>query len=294
MMFKNTLILWIVGWSAICFGSDPVAIVNWGSLAHSKHHAQLQTFFAKEDNRYVHAARFITSRGIKKNIKDFAIYDTLSPVKLEESNSIKKHDNGLYVLYEDPSSRQCWSFNCKDSKGNEEEVFVKRIHHTGTTEKLLDMPECSVTLHSDSVKLSLNDTNGRYNSLNIFSHQTIIDPDQVKSIRECIKSGKIFVVNVEGNLRGVAPYKVLQCKNDTCIHWDGWWPIQFFWKCVGKNLELNGFDKAEDVKPEEEIQLDLKKNYERLAGYKSSKNLRKTVYMFIGLCIAFKLYESLK
>lgn len=178
------------------------------------------------------------------------------------NGAFERNKKGVFVVMGDRNPKMGYRFPCKSEAGITKDFYVKYIDHTGVTEKLLDMPECYVTLGSDSVELSFDNKDDHHNSNE--NHQTIIDPDQVKAIHESIQTGKIFVINIEGNLTGITPYKVLQCKNSACIHWDGWWPIRLLSRYV---KQLNGFDKAEDVTPEKEITINLSENKKHEPAY---------------------------
>jgi len=300
-MVKNIIALWIVVWASVCFGGEYTVLSSWPDSYESKPSERLEIFFKKAGGNYVPAARI--TNGLRSvaltNISQ--LLRSKSKKKFTDNPHLySRNKKGSFEIYgacvkdgkPDPDYKD--RLLCEDNQGNKEFFYVKFIHHTGVTEGLLDMPECSVELGSDSVELSFDNSKGHNNRNEIYPYQTIIDPEHVKTIRNCIEQGKIFVIDVQGiGNNKPAAYKVLGYKNNAYIHWDGWRPMHFFWN-IGKDLELSGFERAEDVRPEEKIELDLKKDHAQLWGYKTRKNLREMFYLLIALCASFKLYDSWK
>lgn len=302
-MVKNLVVFWVVVWGNFCLTSDYYATVNSIDCPMERTEkpangfATFQVFFEKQDQQYIPAACILDgSKRIQlKNVDQHKkMLDRTS--FLNSPNVFPRNEKGIFVVYGEYNPLYAYGFRCINDKNIEETFFVKYFHHTGVTEKLRDMPECSVELRSDSVELVFDNSKGRSHCNMPYPYQTIIDPDHVNRIRKCVELGKIFVINRQKTADDdeKESYKVCRYKNNAYIHWYGWQRIRFFRKCVGKDLELNGFDKVKDVKPEEEMDLDLRKDWDQLPGYKRWKNIREIMCIFVGLVTILKLYNSLK
>lgn len=299
-MMKNTLILWMAVWCSMSCGASYRLQTNTLFVNHYDSVGELgtlQIFFKEkdeQDKKFVLAQRIVHSGGNVPLIMDesYMLLDKSSLISRTASGAFERNPKGVFIVMGDCNPKMAYKFPCKSQEGISEDFYIKYIHHTGVTEKLLDMPECFVTLHSDSVQLDFDNSKGHNNRNEIFVRQTIIDPDQVRTMREYIKSGHIFVINVESpaNIHNQpASYKVLEYKNNAYIHWDGWWPIQFLWKYV---TELKGFDNPADVEPEKEIKLDLNKDWQQIAGYRRNKNIRDIFFIIAGLYATYYIFQD--
>ena len=296
LIIKHVVVFWIMAWAIVCCGGE-YTMVSWGepkSYQSVFSSDTLEIFFKKKDNAYVFTARIINEKR-KIPIKNIDQYNNFLNKSRFIGNSVFSRDNqGAFVLFGSNNPSYKYQIVCENDQKIKEAFYIKKIRFTGVTEPLLDMPECSVTLGSDSVELDFNNDAGHNNRNEIFPHQTIIDPEHVKAIRNCIELGKIFVINAQGSTHtGIkeTPYKVLGYKNNACIHWDGWWSIRLFWKCVGKDSELSGYEKAEDVKPEEEIKLDLNKDWNLLSGYSRNKRIRDLLGIILIVCAGIHVFK---
>jgi hypothetical protein len=213
----------------------------------------LQIFFKKTGESYVPAARITDGlRAISiTNIND-SLRTKTKKALINNPYLYSQNTNGSFTItggMNNPSYKD--RLLCEDDQGNRAYFYVKVIHHTGVTEELLNMPECSVELGSDCVKLNLPNLNKPPMFL---SDHTIMDPRYVSAIRKSVEDGKIFVLKVKSDAGKEKRYKVLGYKNSAYIHWDGLLPKRFFWR----NIELlMGFEDANHVQPEEEITIDL-------------------------------------
>lgn len=293
-MVRNLVVFWIVVWGNFCSPSDYYATVKSIGKVEcaekpSNGFSTLQVFFEKKGGQYIPAACIFD--GLKRiRLKGMDLCQNMLQRTTSLNDSFPCNEKGIFVFFGEYNPLDAYAFHCTNDQDIKETFFVKYIHHMGVTKNLHDMPECSVELRSDSVELVFEKIKGDIPYL----YQRIINPDHVNRIRTCVESGKIFVINAQiGANTEKLSYKVCRYKNNAYIHWYGWHRIRFFFKCVGKDLELNGFDKVEDVKPEEEMDLDLGTNWDQATGYKRWKNIREIMCIFVGIVTILKLYNSL-